>query len=83
MGRGVLVLACLLAVASGCRTTNQAALVPVEDEFTIPPDDPRFTNPPTAGYKKPAPKKAWGATPGNMSNPLNTGGAAPGQMGFN
>jgi hypothetical protein len=53
-----------LAVAAGCKHENPAAKVPVLDEFTAPPDDPRYNTPPMSEYKKPSPKKDWGAKPG-------------------
>jgi hypothetical protein len=42
-------------------------------DFVIPPDEPRYTQPPTAEYRNPPNKREWGAKPGmqgSMAGPM-------------
>jgi hypothetical protein len=67
-----------MAIIAGCKHENPAGIVPVADEFTVPPDEAMYNNPPTAEYKKPPQKKEWGAKPG-MAGPGMSGGPSFGQ----
>jgi hypothetical protein len=60
----------VVVIVTGCKTSNQASVVPISEDFTIPPDDPRYNQPPESGYTKPPTKKAWGSQsngPGSQS----------------
>lgn len=70
------VVALSILPATGCRTPDRALDVPVREEFVVPPDDPRYTQPPEAGYRTPAAKKDWGAKPGGGGGGMN-GGMGP------
>jgi hypothetical protein len=76
---GFVVLGLGLVYLAGCKHENPAATVPVVDEYTVPPDDPKYNNPPTADYKKPAPKKEWGAKPGMAGSQFGAGSSFGGQ----
>ena len=54
----------LCGLAVGCQHQNSALHVPVREEFVVPPDEPRYTQPPEQGYKAPPPKRDWGTRPG-------------------
>jgi hypothetical protein len=72
-----LVTAVSVFPATGCRTPDRALDVPVREEFVAPPDDPRYTQPPEAGYRAPAAKKDWGAKPGPGGGSMMNGGMSP------
>ncbi|HEY2783658.1 MAG TPA: hypothetical protein VGJ05_01675 [Fimbriiglobus sp.] len=74
----VLAIGLGFAPAVGCMHENPAAKVPVVEEFTVPPDDPRYDTPPTAEYHKPTPKKEWGSKPGSMGPGAGFGGGPMG-----
>lgn len=63
----------LLALA-GCNTPQYDVSVPIVQEYRVPPDEPRFNNPPENGYKKPPPKKEF--------KPGMGGPGGPGMMGM-
>lgn len=65
----------LCGLANGCQHQNAALNVPVREEFVVPPDEPRYTQPPEQGYKAPPPKREWGAT-----RPGGGGGGMQGGM---
>ena len=46
----------LLAVA-GCYSDKHKLAAPIVEEYKLPPDEPRFNNPPTENYRKPPMKK--------------------------
>lgn len=46
----------LLAVV-GCYTDRHKLAAPQVEEYKMPPDEPRFNDPPTEGYRKPPVKK--------------------------
>lgn len=81
MRRGGVLLLIGLTCTGGCKHENLAATVPVVEEFTVPPDDPRYNQPPMAEYKKPQPKKEWGARPGQMGGGGMGMGGGPGMGG--
>jgi hypothetical protein len=58
----------------GCYKPMYDVSVPHVQEYRVPPDEPRFNNPPENGYKKVAPKKEF--KPG-----MGAGGAGAGGMG--
>ncbi len=70
-GGGLLLIGLL---ALGCKQTDYPLDVPRVQEFQVAPaGDKRFDEPPTQGYRTPAPKKEFkpGLSPGGM------GGGAP------
>ncbi len=75
----VLVIGLGLASVIGCKHENPAATVPVVEEFTVPPDDPRYDTPPMAEYKKPPQKKEWGSKPGMAGSSMGGGPSFGGQ----
>jgi hypothetical protein len=79
MRRGAIVVLGLGLAAAGCKHQNPAAVVPVVDEYALPPDDPRYSTPPTAEYKKPATKKEWGSKPGMAGSAMGGGPSFGGQ----
>ena len=52
---GLLATAVLAAV--GCHHDKHRVSVPQVEEYPLPPDEPRFNNPPTAEYRKPPVKR--------------------------
>jgi hypothetical protein len=67
-----------LAALLGCQGEKHNLAVEFPEEYTLPPDEPRFNNPPESGYKKPPPKKEFkpgmGNGPGGFSNTGVPGG---------
>lgn len=65
MGRLALLL---LAASLGCHHDKYGLKVKHPEELVVPPNEPRFNNPPESGYKKPPPKKEFrpGPAPGGM-----------------
>lgn len=53
-----------LLVALGCHTDKYGLKTKHAEEMVVPPDEPRFNNPPESEYKKPAPKKEFRPGPG-------------------
>jgi len=47
---------CLLTTV-GCYTDRHKLATPQVEEYKLPPDEPRFNNAPTEGYRKPPVKK--------------------------
>lgn len=70
----------LLICHLGCQTTDRSDLrVPHVEEFTPPPQENRYNNPPEAGYTAPPPKKEFRPGPGGGAGP---GMPMPGNGGF-
>jgi hypothetical protein len=67
----------LCGLAVGCQHQNSALNVPVREEFVVPPDEPRYTQPPEQGYKAPPLKRDWGARPGPGGAQGGMGGMGP------
>jgi hypothetical protein len=66
-----------LAIAAlfGCHHDKHQLACKFPDEYTLPPDEPRFNNPPESGYK-PRPQK-------KSTNPAQAaGGAGPSGFGM-
>jgi len=74
--RGI-TLALLLALA-GCHHDKYGLKAKHPEELVIPPNEPRFNNPPQSEYKKPPPKKEFRPGPG-MGGP---GMGGPGMRGM-
>ena len=62
-----------LAVLLGCHHDKHNLAVEFPEEYTLPPDEARFNNPPESGYRRPPPKKEFrpglGNGPGGMGSP--------------
>jgi hypothetical protein len=55
-------IACVLFSLTGCKHTENAAMItPLTEDFVSPPNEPRYTQPPESAYRNPPQKKAWGA----------------------
>ena len=71
-------LAAATVVAAGCHHDKYNLKLKPKEECPLPPDEPRFNDPETATWRKPAPKKEEkaliGGTSGKMGGPLNPGG---------
>ena len=67
------------AVALGCHTVEHDTRVPLVEEWKAPPNEDRFDNAPEQGYKKPPPKKEWGAKPGMAGSAMGGGPQFGGQ----
>lgn len=77
-----------LVAAVGCHRDKYNLSAKFEEDYVLPPDEPRFNNPPESGYKKPAKKKSDDIrnSPGLGSNGGGGGGgmgAGMGAGGFN
>ncbi len=42
-----------LLLMMGCQQTKHQLACEFPEEYTLPPDEPRFNNPPESGYKTP------------------------------
>lgn len=79
MRRLLFVLAAGAIVAGGgCHKDKYNLSAKFEEEYVLPPDEPRFNNPPESGYRKPSKKRESDVrnTPGGI------GGANRGTGGF-
>ncbi len=54
----------ILVLLVGCHHDKHNLKVSYPEEYTLPPDEARFNNPPESGYRKPPPKKEFKAGPG-------------------
>lgn len=81
MRRTLIALTLVSFAAAGCHKDKYNLSAKFEEDYVLPPDEPRFNNPPESGYKKPAKKKTDDVrnSPGLGSN----GGAGMGSGGFN
>lgn len=50
-------LTAAIAVLVGCHHDKRNLLYKPREECVLPPSEPRFDQPPTAGYRKPPPAK--------------------------
>jgi hypothetical protein len=64
-----------LLVSLGCHHDKYGIKTSHPEELTVPPDEPRYNNPPQSEYKKPPPKKEF--RPG-MGAPGGPGGGMGG-----
>ncbi len=76
--RSAAIVGLFFAVAMGCKTDKINTKVPHVEEFTPPPHEDRYDNPPEQGYKAPRPKKEF--KPG-MGGPGGPGGGMNGGQG--
>jgi hypothetical protein len=67
-----------LVAAAGCHHDKHAVSVPQIEEYTLPPDEARFNNAPTADYRKPRTKAEEKSLIGNKMG----GGGGPLGPGF-
>ena len=72
-----------LVAALGCHKDKYHMSAKFEEDYVLPPDEPRFNNPPESGYKKPTKRKADDVrnSPGLGSNGGGGAGGVPGSMG--
>ena len=54
----------ILVLLVGCHHDKHNLKVSYPEEYTLPPDEARFNNPPESGYRKPPPKKEFKSGPG-------------------
>lgn len=47
----------LLAAVLGCQSDKPNLACTFPEEYTLPPDEARFNNPPESSYRRPPPKK--------------------------
>jgi hypothetical protein len=76
----------LVAVALGCHQAKYNLKQPVVEEYTLPPDDPRYNNPAEYPERREGPRKPPGQAPGGgpgLRGPGGIGGAGPGGPGGN
>ncbi len=75
-------MAAVVVALAGCRHESKKINVPVVEEYTLPPNETRYNEPDTAGYRKPA-KKNDNA---NLNSPgmggMNGGGMNGGGPGM-
>ena len=69
-------LALGVALVAGCHHDKYKLKTKAREEYVIPPNEPRFDNPPEADYKPPVPKKDGQSPMGGGS-----GGQGGGKMG--
>ncbi len=70
----------LVISAVGCHHDKHDLAVKFPEEYTLPPDEARFNNPPESSYRRPPPKKEFKAGPGG---PGGGGGGGGGGFGSN
>ena len=63
----------------GCYSDKHKLATPIVEEYKLPPDEPRFNEPPTEAYRKPPVKKEektllGGSSGGKMGGPLGPTG---------
>lgn len=61
----------------GCHHDKYGMIPPAKEEYTLPPDEPRYNLPDTAGYRKPPPredKKAGSFGAGGPGGRFDPGG---------
>jgi hypothetical protein len=67
----------LIAILHGCHHPKYDLAAKYPEEFIVPPNEPRFDNPPESEYRKPLPKKDFTPGPG-MGGPSGVGGPKTG-----
>ena len=77
--RRSLALVGLIAVVHGCHHPKYNLTAKYPEEYAVPPNEPRFDNPPESGYRKPPPKKDFAPGPGGPGG--GGGGMGGGGMG--
>jgi hypothetical protein len=60
-------------LALGCHHDKYHMTPPKVEEYSLPPDEPRYNLPDTAGYRKPAPKKEEKTLMGGPDNAMRPG----------
>lgn len=60
----------LIGLVLGCAKDKYGLKTKHAEEMVLPPDEPRFNNPPQSEYKKPVPKKEFRPGPG-MGGSMN------------
>lgn len=72
--------------ATGCHRDKYNLAAKFEEDYVLPPDEPRFNNPPESGYRRPAKKKETDirnqpglGSGGGMANFQNNGSPGAGR----
>ncbi|MBL8864223.1 MAG: hypothetical protein KF873_09600 [Gemmataceae bacterium] len=68
-----------LVAGAGCHKDKYNLSAKFEEDYVLPPDEPRFNNPPESGYRKPSKKRESDV----RNAPGGLGGASRGGAGFN
>lgn len=72
----------VLVVGAGCHRDKYNLSAKFEEDYVLPPDEPRFNNPPESGYRKPVKRRESDVrnAPGGLSN-AGRGGSGFGANG--
>jgi hypothetical protein len=78
-----ILVAVTLVSSFGCHRDKYNLSAKFDEEYVLPPDEPRFNNPPESGYKKPTRKRESDVrnSPGGPGGGGQTGGLGFGRGG--
>jgi hypothetical protein len=69
-----------LTAVLGCHHDKYKLSAPQVEEYKMPPDEPRYNNPPTEGYKPPPAKKEDTSLLGGRNKSAGPGRGFPGGL---